>query len=77
MVGQQLTPEERNSLVMAYERLKGGKNFMPDIVAEYQQKFPGVPVPHRNTIRRLHEKQNKYFTTHNLNSVVSQSTYQI
>ena len=32
---------------------------MPDIVAEYQQKFTGAPVPHRNTIRRLHEKQNK------------------
>ena len=68
MVGDQFTPEQRNCLVMAYERYKGGKNFMIKIVEEFQLRFPGVDAPHRNTIRRVHQKQMSFFTTHNLNS---------
>ena len=71
MVGQQLTPEQRNCLVMAYERNKGKFKFMTAVTTDYQQKFPGAKVPHINTIKNVHNKQMKYFTTHNLNSKAS------
>ena len=71
MVGVQYTPEQRNFLAMAFERYRSGRDSMPQIVEEFQQKFPGVAAPHRNTIRNVHKKQMSYFTTHNLNSKAS------
>ena len=71
MVGVKYTAEQRNCLVMGYEKYKGTRTCMPNIIEEFQMKFPGVNVPHRNTIRRVHEKQMTHYTTHNLNSKTS------
>ena len=56
---------------MAYERNKENFKFISAIKAEIQQKYPGVAVQHTNTIKNIHKKQMKYFTTHNLNSKTS------
>ena len=71
MPGQRITPELRNCLAMAYERNKKNFKLMTAIKVEFQQKHPGVAVPHRDTIKNIHKKQMKYFTTHNLNSKTS------
>ena len=53
----QYTPEQRNFLVMAYERYKGTRDFMPQINQEFQEELPGVEVPHRTNIVRMYKKQ--------------------
>ena len=57
MVGVQYTTEQRNFLAMAFERYRGGRDFVAKIVEEFQQKFPGMAAPHRNTIRNIHKKK--------------------
>ena len=67
----QYTPEQRNFLVMAYERYKGTRDFMPQINQEFEEEFPGVEVPHRTNIVRMYKKQMAFYTSHNLNSKLS------
>ena len=67
----QYTPEQRNFLVMAYERYKGTRDFMPQINQEFEEEFPGVQVPHRTNIVRMYKKQMAFYTSHNLNSKLS------
>ena len=67
----QYTPEQRNFLVMAYERYKGTRDFMPQINQEFQEELPGVEVPHRTNIVRMYKKQMTFYTSYNLNSILS------
>ena len=68
----QYTPEQRNFLVMAYEKAKGTKYFFQAIITQFLQKYPDSPqVPTFRAIRDMARKQNTFFTLHNLNSKLS------
>ena len=64
----QFTPEQRNCLVMGYGKYKGTQGFFPILAQEFEEKFPGVQIPHRSNIIRMYNKQMSSYTTHNLNS---------
>ena len=64
----QYTRDQRNFLVMEYHRRKGHRDFLPELVRDFQNKFPGVRTPSFSTIRRLWEKQMINGTVNNCNS---------
>ena len=53
---------------MRYQELNGTRDFISIIVAEFTDRFPDAQVPNKRTILRQNQKQNTYFTMHNLNS---------
>ena len=56
MVGVQFEMEERNFLMLEYHKRKGTRNFVPQLLADFAQKFPGARVPHRNTLVNVFKK---------------------
>ena len=57
MVRPQLGREERNWLMMEYNKRRGRRDFVPNLLADFATKFPGAGVPHRNTLANLLKKQ--------------------
>ena len=71
MVGEQYSPEQRTFMATEYARLRGHRDFMGTIIQIFQQRFPGAPVPRRETIIRQYVKLSRSSTLHNLNSKAS------
>ena len=67
----QFTRDQRNWLVLEYYKRKGTMNFLPGLIADYSNKFPGARVPAFSTIRRLCKKQIDLGTVNNVNSKAS------
>ena len=53
----QFSREQRNFLVMEYHKQKGHRDFLPQLVTLFQNKFPGARAPSFSAIRRVYRKQ--------------------
>ena len=65
---RQFSPEERNTIVMAYQQLRGQHNCYKKVVALFTNKFPNTRVPSQKAVNKMWTKQQTHFTVHNLNS---------
>ena len=52
----------------------GNLNFMEDLIAEFQVRFPEAIPPSHNTVYRQFKKLDHFHTLHNLNSKVIQNS---
>lgn len=68
MIRPQFTPEQRNLLVMEYNKVKGKRNIWPTILQIYITAFPDSRPPSISSVRKMLQKQNTVFTLHNCNS---------
>ena len=64
----QFTRDQRNHLAFEYHRLRGTRDFKPEILRTFQLKFPGVRAPNKNQMKRIWEKQMRTGTVNNNNS---------
>ena len=64
----QFSREQRNFLVMEYHKCKGHRDFLPQLVTQFQNKFPGARAPSFSAIRRVYKKQMLHGTVNNCNS---------
>ena len=64
----QFSREQRNFLVMEYHKQKGHRDFLPQLVTLFQNKFPGARAPSFSAIRRVYRKQMLNGTVNNCNS---------
>ena len=71
MPGQQFTPEQRSFMALEYHKLRGQYNCINRIKESFNQKFQGVQLPTKNTIKGVWKKQMTSFSVHNLNSKAS------
>ena len=53
---------------MTYQLYRGTDNFYNNVVAAFFVMFPAAKVPDKRTVHRIWDKQNEYYTVHNLNS---------
>ena len=67
----QFSREQRNFLVMEYHKQKGHRDFLPQLVTLFQNKFPGARAPSFSAIRRVYRKQMLNGTVNNCNSSTS------
>ena len=67
----QFDMEKRNWVMMEYHKRKGARNFLPPLLTDFATKFPGVRIPHPNTIRKIFKKQLNLGTVNNVNSASS------
>lgn len=65
---KQYTAEERNFICMVYQKYKGKQNCYKQVIHEFSEKFPQIKTPSNSSVIRIWEKQQKFFTVHNLNS---------
>ena len=65
---KQYTAEERNFICMVYQKYKGKQNCYKQMIYEFSEKFPQVKTPSNSGVICIWEKQQKFFTVHNLNS---------
>ena len=73
MARPQYTPEQRNFCVMQYVKNGEGYGVIPKVQTAFGRRFPGVRIPERRSIKDMVDKQNSYYTSHNLNSKASPS----
>ena len=57
MPGQQFTPEQRSFMALEYHKLRGQYNCINRIKESFNQKFQGVQLPTKNTIKGVWKKQ--------------------
>ena len=67
----QFSREQRNFLVMEYHKQKGHRDFLPQLVTLFQNKFPGARAPSFSAIRRVYRKQMLNGTVNSCNSSTS------
>ena len=75
MVGAHYTPAMRSFMMTEYAKrihLGTGRShrWIAQIIAQFTARFPNAPVPNYVTIWRMWQKQNTFFTVHNLCSKV-------
>ena len=70
MVGPHYTTAQRTFMAVEYAKNQGTRNFMEDLIGEFQVRFPGAIPPSRNTVYRQFKKLEHFHTLHNLNSKV-------
>ena len=69
MIREQFTPEQRTFLLLEYSKLsERKKNFWPDLLQGYMERFPTSRPPSKNTVRNIMKKQLSNWTMHNCNS---------
>ena len=71
MARPQFTMEQRNFLCFEYHKRKGTQNFHPQLLADFQRKFPGARIPGKNIIIKIWKKQMTKGTVNNCNSKTS------
>ena len=64
----QFNMQQRNYLAFEYHKRRGGRGFKPELLADYQAKFPGSRLPSTNQIKNIWEKQMEKGTVLNCNS---------
>lgn len=64
----QFSREQRNFLVMEYHKRKGHRDILPQLITDFQNRFPGVRAPSFSAIRRVWKKQMMNGTVNNCNS---------
>jgi hypothetical protein len=65
---KQFSPQEGNYIAMTYQLYRGTDNFYKNVVAAFFGMFPAAKVPDKRTVHHIWDKQNEYYTVHNLNS---------
>ena len=63
--------EERNFLMIEYHKRKGGRDFLPGLIRDFQAQFPATRAPTPKTIRAILKKQVEKGTVLNCNSANS------
>ena len=53
----QFTMEERNFLMLEYHKARGGRDFLPGLIRDFQAQFPGTRTPTPKTIWAILKKQ--------------------
>jgi hypothetical protein len=53
---------------MTYQLQRGTNNCYKKVLATFSGMFQAAKVPDTRTVHRIWEKQNEYYTVHNLNS---------
>ena len=71
MVRPQYTTEQRNFLMLQYNKRCGTKNFLPGIIADFMTNWPNSRRPDKKLLKRIYDKQIANGTVHNLNSKTS------
>ena len=71
----QFTRDQRTFLVLEYHKSKGHKNFLPQLVLDFQNRFPGVRAPSFSAIRKVWKKQITNGTVNNCNSSSSPGSH--
>ena len=74
MVGPQYNSEQRTFMAVEYARKRGTRDFMDEIIADFQVRYPAAIPPSRFTILRQWNKLDRFHTLHNLNSKVIQDS---
>ena len=74
MVGPHYTTEQRTFMEVKYARNQGTRNFMEDLIGEFQVRYPGAIPPSRMTVYRQFMKLEHFYTLHNINSKVIQNS---
>ena len=74
MVGPHYTTEQRTFMAVEYDRNQGTRNFMKDLIGEFQVRYPGAIPPSRMTVYRQFMKLEHFYTLHNINSKVIQNS---
>ena len=67
----QFSKEERNFLLFEYLKRRGGMDFLPGLIHDFQAQFPGTRPPAPKTIRAICKKQVEKGTVLNCNSANS------
>jgi hypothetical protein len=65
---KQFSLQEGNYVAMTYRLHRGTNNCYKKVVAAFSGMFPAAKVPSKRTVQRIRDKQNEYYTVHNLNS---------
>ena len=68
---KQFSPEERNFIAMSYQLHRGTHFCYRKVVTAFSGKFPLAKIPDKRTVHRIWDKQQKFYTVHNLNSSAS------
>ena len=74
MVGPHYDTAQRTFMAVEYAKNQGTRNFMEDLIAEFQRRFPGAIPPSRFTVYRQYKKLDQFHTLHNLNPKVIQKS---
>ena len=61
-------------MAVEYARNQGTRNFMEDLIGEFQVRYPGAIPPSRMTVYRQFMKLEHFYTLHNINSKVIQNS---
>ena len=62
---------ERNFLMLEYHKARGGRDFLPGLIRDFQAQFPGTRTPTPKTIWAILKKQKEKGTVLNCNSANS------
>ena len=71
MVRPQYTTQQRNFLMLQYNKRCGTMNFLQGIIDDFMANWPNARRPCKDTIRRIFKKQEANGTILNLNSKTS------
>lgn len=70
MVGPHYDSEQRTFMAVEYCKKRGTRDFMEEIIADFQVRYPAAIPPSCKTIWRQWYKLDHFHTLHNLNSKV-------
>ena len=56
-IRRQYTPEERNFIVMVYQKVKGTQSCSKKVTTQFLEKFPAARVPTHKAVRNMWKKQ--------------------
>ena len=58
-------------MAVEYEKKRGHRDFLPEIIADFMARWPRAVPPSQKTIKRQAKHLEMFSTLHNLNSKVA------
>ena len=65
---KQFSTQEGNYIAMTYQLHRRTDNCYKKVMATFSGMFPAAMVPDKRIFHRIWDKQNEYYTVHNLKS---------